>query len=77
MRSSDGSRSSSFALTRSMTRRISTGQAASHYGIPARTIRRWHAEGRLTDPERRGRALWWNVLEIDQLAEWRRERMAG
>jgi transposase len=60
-----------------MTERISTEQAAREYGIPARTIRRWHAEGRLCDPERRGRALWWDVLEIDQLAEWRRERMAG
>jgi hypothetical protein len=60
-----------------VTQRISTGQAARTYGIPERTIRRWHAEGRLTDPEKRGRTLWWDVLEIDQLAEWRRERMAG
>jgi transposase len=57
--------------------RISTAQAARKYKIPARTIRRWHAEGRLCDPQRRGRTLWWDVMEIDQLAEWRRERMAG
>lgn len=57
-----------------MTQRISTAQAERQYGIPARTIRRWHAEQRLTDPERRGRTLWWDVLEIDQLAAWRRGR---
>lgn len=60
-----------------MTQRISTEQAARKYEIPARTIRRWHAEGRLTDPQKRGRTLWWSVLEIDQLAEWRRERKAS
>jgi transposase len=57
-----------------VTQRISTRQASREYGIPERTIRRWHAEGRLCDPERRGRTLWWDVMEIDQLAEWRRER---
>lgn len=60
-----------------MTERISTQQAARQYDIPERTIRRWHTEGRLTDPQRRGRALWWNILEIDQLAAWRRERKPG
>lgn len=60
-----------------MTQRISTRQAARDYGIPERTIRRWHAEGRLTDPQKRGRTLWWSVLEIDQLAEWRRERKSA
>lgn len=60
-----------------MTQWISTARAARHYGIPARTIRRWHAEGRLTDPQKRGHTLWWNVMELDQLAEWRRGRMAG
>lgn len=54
--------------------RISTKQASKHYGIPQRTIRRWHAEGRMCAPERRGHALWWNIAEIDQLAAWRRER---
>lgn len=56
---------------------ISTKQASRHHGIPERTIRRWWAEGRLCEPERRGRTLYWDAAEIDQLAEWRRERMAS
>ena len=40
-------------------------------GIPARTIRRWHAEGRITDPEiDKGRYLWLET-EIDQMRQLR------
>ncbi|MEV0149087.1 MULTISPECIES: MerR family transcriptional regulator [unclassified Nonomuraea] len=54
-----------------MSTLITTGDAAAIYCIPARTIRRWHAEGRLTDPlVDRGRYLW-NRGEIDQLARLR------
>ena len=56
-------------------RRISTKDAAKIYGIPERTIRRWHTEGRLTDPERDGHRLLWNVDEIDQMAQLRHGRM--
>jgi predicted site-specific integrase-resolvase len=50
---------------------ITTADAAAIYRIPARTIRRWHAEGRLTDPvTEHGRYLW-NREEIDQLAQLR------
>ncbi|WP_214103222.1 MerR family transcriptional regulator [Acrocarpospora catenulata] len=52
-------------------RRISTAAASRLYGIPARTIRRWHAEGRITGPEvDKGRHLWLQS-EIDQLAQLR------
>ena len=52
-------------------RRITTSAASSLYGIPPRTIRRWHAEGRLTNPETDGKRLLWLQGEIDQLAELR------
>lgn len=55
-------------------RRISTKDAESIYGIPERTIRRWHAEGRMTDPEHDGHKLMWDADEIDQLARWRHDR---
>ena len=55
-------------------RRISTADAARIYRIPARTIRRWHTEGRITDPQRHGRRLMWNADEIDQLAAQRAGR---
>lgn len=51
--------------------RITTADAASCYGIPARTIRRWHTEGRITDPEVRDGKHWWLLSEIDQMAELR------
>lgn len=54
-----------------MSRRITTADAARIYHIPARTIRRWHAEGRTTDPVfDRGKAMWL-ASEIDQLAAQR------
>ena len=54
-----------------MTRRITTADASRLYGIPARTIRRWHAEGRITDPEiQHGRYLWLET-EIDQMCQLR------
>jgi predicted site-specific integrase-resolvase len=52
--------------------RISTADAALLYRIPARTLRRWHAEGRIT-VHREGRNLWWNLDELDQLAGQRGE----
>jgi DNA-binding transcriptional MerR regulator len=53
------------------TSRISTADASAAYRIPARTIRRWHTEGRLTDPQiERGKYLW-DRNEIDQLAQQR------
>lgn len=57
-------------------RRITTKDAEKIYGIPERTIRRWHAEGRMTAPERDGHKLMWLASEIDQLAQWRHERMS-
>ena len=54
--------------------RVTTAEAAKLFGIPERTIRRWWAEGRLTDPERHGRALLWDVAQLAELAEWRHER---
>lgn len=54
-----------------MNRRITTADASRLYGIPARTIRRWHTEGRITDPEIRHGKHWWLHSEIDQLAQLR------
>lgn len=52
-------------------RRITTADAEAIYGIPARTIRRWHAEGRITDPlVDKGRYLWLET-EIDQMCQLR------
>ena len=51
--------------------RITTADAEAIYGIPARTIRRWWAEGRITDPEIRHGRYWWLLSEIDQLAHQR------
>lgn len=53
-----------------MNTRISTADAAQLYRIPARTLRRWHQEGRIT-VHRDGRNLWWDCNELDQLAEQR------
>lgn len=49
-----------------MATRITTSDAAAIYHIPARTLRNWHAAGRIT-AERRGRALLWDCAELDQL----------
>ncbi|MDF5758597.1 helix-turn-helix domain-containing protein [Spongiactinospora sp. TRM90649] len=54
----------------SSTQRISTADAARIYRIPARTIRRWHSEGRLT-ATRDGKRLLWSCAELDQLADLR------
>jgi predicted site-specific integrase-resolvase len=52
-------------------RRITTRDAEALYGIPARTIRRWYTEGRLTDPViDKGRYLWMQT-EIDQMHQLR------
>ncbi|MFI6296723.1 hypothetical protein ACIBEJ_34395 [Nonomuraea sp. NPDC050790] len=53
-----------------MSTRISTAEAAYMYKIPARTLRRWHAEGRIT-VERDGRNLLWSRTELDQLTKLR------
>ncbi|MGI5288043.1 helix-turn-helix domain-containing protein [Nonomuraea polychroma] len=52
------------------TSRISTADAAVIYHIPARTLRRWVNEGRLTS-QRQGRAILVNCDELDQLADLR------
>ena len=54
-----------------MSARITTADAARIYHIPARTIRRWHTEGRTTDPLVIKGKLWWLREEIDQLAHLR------
>ncbi|WP_329520523.1 MerR family transcriptional regulator [Spirillospora sp. NBC_01491] len=54
--------------------RISTRDAARIYRIPARTIRRWHAEGRITEPEMRKGCAYWDAEEIEQMAELRTGR---
>lgn len=57
---------------------MSTADAERIYRIPARTIRRWHAEGRITDPVTvQGRAMW-NPDEIEQMVAHRagRKRLA-
>jgi hypothetical protein len=54
-----------------VTGRITTSDAARIYHIPARTIRRWHTEGRTTDPVVVKGKLWWLQEEIDQLAHQR------
>lgn len=51
---------------------MTTRDAAKIYGVPGRTIRRWHAEGRLTDPVKRQGRLLWNPDEIEQLASLRK-----
>lgn len=56
----------------SPTSRITTADAAHAYDIPERTIRRWHAEGRTTEPLVHGNKLWWLRNEIDQLAHQRK-----
>lgn len=53
-----------------MNARISTADAALLYRIPARTLRRWHQEGRIT-VQRDGRNLLWSCAELDQLADQR------
>lgn len=53
-----------------MSARISTADAEFLYQIPARTLRRWHTEGRIT-VQRDGRNLLWDCDELDQLAEQR------
>jgi hypothetical protein len=54
-----------------MADRMTTKEITELYGIPARTLRRWHAEGRMTDPiVERGRFLW-SLDEIDQLSALR------
>lgn len=57
-----------------MAARISTADAAKIYGIPARTIRRWHTEGRITDPVNDHGRYMWNAAEIDQMAALRHGR---
>jgi len=52
-------------------RRITTSDAEAIYGIPARTIRRWHTEGRITDPEVDKGKLMWLETEIDQMRQLR------
>lgn len=65
----------SLAESSAMTRHlISTRDASRIYKIPERTIRRWHTEGRITDPEVVGGRLMWNHEEIVQMAAMRRGR---
>lgn len=54
--------------------RITTADAARIYKVPARTIRRWHAEGRTTEPVVIKGRLHWEAEEIDQLAALRKGR---
>ena len=54
--------------------RITTADAARIYKVPARTIRRWHTEGRTTDPVAIKGRLHWDAGEIDQLAALRSGR---
>lgn len=53
------------------TTRITTSDVTANYGIPARTLRRWREQGRITDPTIKDGKLWWLLSEIDQLAELR------
>ncbi|MEV4173997.1 helix-turn-helix domain-containing protein [Nonomuraea sp. NPDC049709] len=53
--------------------RITTSDAATLYGIPPRTLTRWHNEGRIT-AQRHGRALLWSCDELDQLTDQRHGR---
>lgn len=55
-------------------RQISTADAEEIYGIPARTIRRWYTEGRVTQPEMVKGRLMWNHEEIIQMAGHRKGR---
>lgn len=50
--------------------RITTADASIIYNIPARTLRRWHTEGRIT-AHRDGRNYTWDCAELDQLADQR------
>jgi hypothetical protein len=61
-------------LTGNSITRISTADAAKLYGIPARTIRRWHDEGRITGPAINHGRYMWNAEEIDQMARLRHGR---
>jgi excisionase family DNA binding protein len=50
--------------------RVTTTEASRIYRIPARTLQRWTAEGRLTST-RRGRSILLSCDELDQLTELR------
>ena len=53
---------------------MSTADAERIYQIPARTIRRWHSEGRITAPVRDKGRLLWDAEQIDQMAALRTGR---
>ncbi len=55
--------------------RITTADAARIYKVPARTIRRWCDEGRITEPIAIKGRLHWDAGEIDQLAALRKGRV--
>lgn len=50
---------------------LPTAVAARKYGVAERTLRRWHAEGRIT-ARRRGRCWLWNAWDVEELAALQR-----
>ena len=54
---------------------LTTAEAASHYDLPASTLRRWASEGRITRYGTPGRARY-DALEVEQLLAWHR-RVSG
>jgi predicted site-specific integrase-resolvase len=50
---------------------VSTADAARIYRVPARTIRRWYTEGRITEPVRHQGRLFWDAEQIAQLVRLR------
>lgn len=64
----------SVEINRSPITLMSTADASRIYHIPARTIRRWHTEGRITAPVRDKGRLLWDAEQIDQLARLRAGR---
>jgi excisionase family DNA binding protein len=54
-------------------RLVTADQAQRLYGVPARTVRRWIAVGRVVE-HRRGRSLLIDTDEIEQLLDLRQHR---
>ncbi|MFD0902346.1 GIY-YIG nuclease family protein [Actinomadura sediminis] len=48
---------------------ISTKDATKIYGVPYSKLRLWANEGRICEPERRGRELFWDAAEIEQIKD--------
>jgi DNA-binding transcriptional MerR regulator len=46
---------------------MSTKDVARIYGVPYSKLRLWADAGRICEPERRGRELYWDPAEVEQM----------